>query len=264
VVHPPRTLPSNDTTIQSVDRAITILEFLAEHGEMGVTEVAVELGVHRSTAFRLLAALERRGLAEQVSVRGKYRLGSGLLQLARSMITRMDFTQLTRPACEWLAGEVGDTVNVAILEADSAVNVAQVRGSAAITSDNWIGQRTPLHATSSGKVLLAYLPPSEQDRLLENPLESFTPDTLTDPDLLRADLEMVRARGYAVTSEELEIGLNAVAAPIRSHDGVVAAAISVSGPSYRLSPDAIASAAEAVCNAAALISDRLRFHPDLA
>jgi IclR family transcriptional regulator, acetate operon repressor len=242
-----------------VERAVTILEILARKGEAGVTEVATELGVHKSTASRLLAVLERRGLTTQVSERGRYRLGFRILLLANATVGQLELTQLSRPVCERLATEVGDTVNVAILEDDAVINVAQVRGTAAVTSHNWIGQRTPLHATSSGKVLLAHLSPSLRARLLLSPLARFTPATITDPARIAMELAEVVERGWAVTVEELEVGLNAIAAPIRSYEGSVVAAISVSGPSYRLGADAMPEVAVTVVKAAAEISDQLGF-----
>lgn len=250
---------SGTALVQSVDRAIGVLEILARSGPATVTEIAGELGVHRSTAFRLLAVLEGRGLVEQLEERGRYQLGFGIIRLAGATTARLDLVRESRPVCERLAAELGETVNVAILDADAAVNVDQVRGPAAVTSYNWVGQRTPLHATSSGKVLLAHQPAARQAQLLDAPLERFTPNTLTDPARLRAQLAEAVERGYAFTVEELELGLNAVAAPIRMHDGSVVGAVSASGPSYRLTPERVPEAAAAVVRAAAEISDRLGY-----
>jgi IclR family transcriptional regulator, acetate operon repressor len=256
----PRRKPeSRDTTVQSVDRAVTILEILARRGEAGVTEIAAELGVHKSTASRLLTVLERRGLTTQVSDRGRYRLGFRVLLLANATVGHLDLTQLSRPVCERLAGVVGETVNVAILEGDAAINVAQVRGTAAVSTHNWIGQRTPLHATSSGKVLLAHLSATQRARLLGREMDRFTPATISDPAALDDDLVEVVERGWACTVEELEVGLNAVAAPIRSYEGNVIAAVSVSGPSYRLAAESLPDLARTVVRAADEISDQLGF-----
>jgi DNA-binding IclR family transcriptional regulator len=249
-----------ETAVQSVDRAITVLEILARRGDAGVTEVAGELGVHKSTAFRLLAALENRDLVEQTADRGKYRLGFGIIRLAGATSAQLDLSRESRPVCERLAGEVGETVNVAVLADSAVVNVSQVRGSAAITSHNWVGQRTPLHATSSGKVLLAYQPAAVARQLVGNrPLLWFTSRTIVSPADLFARLGEVREQGYACTVEELEIGLNAVAAPIRGHDGTVVAAVSASGPSYRLDAGRFPTVAAAVKAGAAEISVRIGY-----
>ena len=160
--------------VQSVDRAVAILEILARDGEAGVTEVARELGVHKSTASRLLAALDRQELVAQDASRGKFRLGVGLLRLAGAAGRGLDLVQESRPVCRALTQEVGETVNLAILSGRDALYLDQVAGPAALSPHNWAGQRIPLHATSDGKVLLAYLPETELAECLAPPLARFT------------------------------------------------------------------------------------------
>jgi DNA-binding IclR family transcriptional regulator len=242
--------------VQSVDRAMAILDMLARLGEAGVTEIAHELDVHKSTAFRLVEALEAWQLVEQVSERGKYRLGFGIVRLAGATTARLDLSRESQEVCERLAAELDETVNVAIVDQGQATNVLQVYGSAAVTARNWIGQRTPMHATSSGKVLLAW---SAEDELVLDELTPFTPNTRTDPATLRAELAEVRDRGWAGTVEELEVGLNAVAAPIRAADGQVVAALSVSGPAYRVEPRSYATIAEKIVGGAEEISFRIGY-----
>src|SRR3954447_25651874 len=134
--------------VQSVDRALSVLEILGARGEAGVTEIAAELGVHKSTAFRLVAVLEARGFVEQLADRGKYRLGFGIVRLAGATAAQMDLSQEGRRTCEQLAADLGETVNIAILDDHRAVNISQVRGTAAISTYNWVGHGTPLHATA--------------------------------------------------------------------------------------------------------------------
>jgi hypothetical protein len=129
--------------VQSVDRALTILDILARHGELGVTEIAASLGVHKSTAFRLVSALEQHRLVEQLSERGKYRLGFGIVRLASATTARMNLSQESRPFCRELATEFNETVNVAVLDTGAAVNIAQEQGQATVSVQNWIGRRTP-------------------------------------------------------------------------------------------------------------------------
>jgi len=246
--------------VQSVDRALEVLEILARRGEGGVTELAAELGVHKSTAFRLIAVLEARGLVEQTADRGKYRLGFGIVRLAGATAAQLDLARESRHACDRLAGELGETVNVAVLDGDGAINISQIRGPSAISSHNWVGQRTALHATSSGKVLLAHQPEPVRRRLLALPLQAFTPRTVTDSAALEVELAAVRERGWASTVEELEVGLNAVAAPVRGAHGEVLAAVSVSGPSFRLGPSDFTRVAESTVGAAADLSRRLGYY----
>lgn len=247
--------------VQSVDRALTVLDLLAQRGEVGVTELAADLAVHKSTAFRLVTALERRQLVEQVGDRGKYRLGLGILRLAAATTGRLEVTREGQAVCERLAHEIGETVNIAILDEGSAVNVLQEFGNAAVGSRNWIGRRTDLHATSSGKVLLAFADETLRKTILSGPLERHTEMTVTDPAELRRQLDEAVQLGWAATNEELEVGLTAIAAPIRDSSGKVVAAVSVSGPSYRLTPESFKDVAPQVIGGAAEISTRLGHYP---
>ncbi len=227
-----RNKAEGDAPVQSVDRAVSILELLAQHGTSGVTALAGELGVHKSTASRLVSALERRGLVEQVADRGHYRLGAGILRLAAGTDARVDLVEAARPACRRLADATAETVNVAILSAGAALYVDQVAGGVTHSSYNWVGQRIPLHATSNGKVLLCELPPAERADLLAE-LPAYTPATVTDRQRLDRELDEARAQGYAVAIDELDVGLTAIAAPVRDARGAIVASLSVSGPTFR-------------------------------
>ncbi|WP_369368730.1 IclR family transcriptional regulator [Streptomyces sp. CG4] len=246
--------------VQSVDRAISVLEILAQRGEAGVSEVAAEIDVHKSTAFRLLGALEARGLVEQSGERGKYALGFGIVRLAGAVTGRIDITQQSRPVCERLAEEIGETVNIAVMQEHYAINLYQVRGQAAVTAHNWVGQLTPLHATSSGKIMLAHLPTKERAALLtEAGLKKMTPRTISSKAKLEKNLAEARERGYAWTLEELEIGLHAMAAPIRDREGQVIASISASGPAYRFTEERMHELAPVLVKGAEDISHRMGY-----
>jgi DNA-binding IclR family transcriptional regulator len=245
--------------VQSVDRALSVLEILAAHGEAGVTEVAAELGVHKSTAFRLVAVLESRGFVEQSADRGKYRLGFGVVRLAGAAAAQLDIAREGRRVCEALAADLEETVNIAILDGDRAVNVSQARGPAALSTHNWVGQGTPLHATSSGKVLLAHAPDAVRKDVLSRELQGFTHATVTDPEVLRQHLDRIVEQGWGSTVEEFEVGLTAVAAPVRGADGGVIAALSVSGPSFRMAAEDFPRLARRVVSGAEELSRRLGF-----
>jgi DNA-binding IclR family transcriptional regulator len=238
--------------VQSVDRALTILDILARLGEAGVTEIAGELGVHKSTAFRLVATLEAHGMVEQNEGRGKYRLGVGVLRLAGATTARLDVVQEARSICRKLAADSGETVNIAVLSDRSVLYVDQVAGQSALQAHNWVGQHIPLHATSNGKVLLSGLSSDEVDARLPR-LPSYTPDTVTTRAKLRRDLALVRDQGYAVAVDELEIGLAAVAAPVRGASGEVVAALSITGPTVRMTAARISE----LCRVLVEESDRL-------
>lgn len=248
--------PRDASSVQSVDRAVSALEHLARQGQAGVSEVAAVIGVHKSTASRLLGALQARGLVEATGERGRYRLGFGILRLAGAMGGRLDVTTQGREVCDELAAEVGETVNIAVRQGDQVINVHQSYGGSAITANNWVGRPTPLHATSSGKVLLAWAPEPLRDKLTAT-LPAFTAATLVDPAVLRQQLQTVRSDGYATTLSEYEVGLNAVAAPVFGGDGMVIAAVSVSAPAYRLPEARLPDAARAVIATAIRISERM-------
>jgi len=244
--------------VQSVDRALTILEVLARVGEAGVTEIAGELDVHKSTAFRLVSTLEAHRLVEQTAERGRYRLGVGVLRLAGATTARLDLVQEARPVCRQLAAETGETVNIAVLSEKSALYLDQVAGSSALQPHNWVGQHIPLHATSNGKVLLSGLDEDAVKELLGT-LSRYTPLTITKKAKLREELARVRELGYAVAVDELEEGLTAVAAPIRNAHGDVVASMSVSGPTFRLPDARVDTVTAQLVEAAAEVSHRLGF-----
>jgi DNA-binding IclR family transcriptional regulator len=220
--------------LQSVRRALTALELVADAGELGVSELGRQLGVHKATASRLAATLAERGLLERDPVTERYRIGFGLVRLAGAAMSGLDLVRTSRPILEELAERTRESANLGVLSGDGIVYVDQVAGSQAIVTVNWVGRRTPLHATSNGKVLLAFMDDAERDRYLASPLDTRTARTVVDPQVLRGQLAEVRRRGYAQTLEELEEGLNAVAAPVRQADGRVIAALGVSGPAFRM------------------------------
>ena len=246
--------------VQSVDRALTILALLARLGQAGVSEIAAELGVHKSTAFRLLTTLEGHDVVEQTEDRGKYRLGMGLVRLAGAATARLDVVQQARPVCRRLAADCGETVNVAVLADHAALYVDQVSGGSGLQSHNWVGEHIPLHATSNGKVLLCELDRAQVDRLVEH-LPAYTDRTITRRAELHQELVQVREQGYALATDELEAGLTALAAPLRSAHGDVIASLSISGPTLRLPEARVRTLLPVLLAAAEDVSSRLGWAP---
>ena len=243
--------------VQSVDRAARVLEILARDGESGVGRLARELGVHRSTASRLVSALRAHDLIERAEGNGSLRLGVGVLRLAAATRSRLDLTAQAGPVCDALAERLGETVNVAVFREGAAINLYQAQGASTVALHNWVGDRTVLHATSSGKMLMAHLDDVQRDQLLAAPLDRFTERTVTDPRVLREQLDGARRDGWVGVVEEFEEGLNAAAAPVRGPEGTVIAALSVAGPTYRLGPADLPGAGAELIRAATEISRRL-------
>jgi DNA-binding IclR family transcriptional regulator len=223
-----------DLSVRSVERAIGILDLLAQGGWRTGAELARGLGVHRSTALRLLGTLERHALVERDSRTARYRLGRRLPQLASVVTGEFDLRYLARPICERLAAASGETATFELLIGDDIVPIEQATASNSVVTVSWLGRRYPVHCTASGKAFLAFGPAAVRERLLAEPLARVTPKTVTDPGKLAAQLEQARRSGVARTHEELEMGLDAIAAPVFGPDGEIVAALDVSGPSHRL------------------------------
>lgn len=252
--------------VQSVDRALMILEMLAADGDLGVTEMAGILDVHKSTVSRLVATLEEHGLVEQISDRGRYQLSLGVVRLAGAARGRLDLVTESRALSRALAAATGETVNLVVLSGRETLYLDQASSGSALQIHNWLGKRNPLHATANGRVLLAWQGESEIDKLLaeitakEGGLAPHTEATTTDPAALKEILAAVREQGYSVVADELELGLSAIAAPVRGMGGSVIASLSVSGPSFRLTGDRLAAAIVPLREAAAAVSARMSYH----
>lgn len=220
---------------QAVVRAIRLLKaFSRERPEMSLAELSDALALSKTTAHRLLAALESEGLVSRDPATGSYRLGHGTVALGARALRANDLRTLVRPELERLAAETGETATFEVLVDDRVLILAEVVGRHLVTAAAEVGTYWPAHATSTGKALLAALPEAECRLLLQPPLARHTAATITDPDKLLRQLGAARRRGYATAVEELEVGAAAVAAPFRGPLGETAGAICVGGPVARI------------------------------
>ncbi len=231
------TATNNSSTsggVQALERALNILELLGRsESELGVTEVAPAVGLPNGTAHRLLTTLSRRGYARQNPENRKYTLGIKAFSLATAARERLG--PLARPFLKELTEVSQESSNLAVMEKNSVVYIDQVPAPRMVRMFTEPGNRSPLHSTGTGKVLLAYQPGEIVDHVIgESGLSRFTPYTITDPKQLKNELERIRERGYAVDSEEMEEGVRCLATPIFAPDGRILAAMSVSGPAGRL------------------------------
>jgi len=233
--------------VRSVDRAAALLLALGGfEGEAGVTELARRLGLHKSTASRLLATLQRRGLVEQDEETGKYRLGLVVIRLAERAERTLDLKGIALPELERLARATRETVTIGVLDGDSDLTVAQVDGPNMVACPDWTGRTTPLHCVASGKILLATMAERDVMRIARPGLAARTGRTLTTLEALMEELARVRRRGFATAFSEWIDGTNGVAVPVADARGRVIASISVWGPAYRVTsgrvPEIVASA----------------------
>jgi IclR family acetate operon transcriptional repressor len=239
---------------QSIDRAGEMLaRLLDSDGPMSLRELAEAADLPKSTASRLLTALERHGLVHQDGERGKLEPGPAILRFAHRGGVERHLVELAATALGALSQASGETVNLSVPTPQGVDHLAQVDGSHFLGAGQWVGRRTEFHCTANGKVFLAYgaaeLPPGRLARL--------TTDTVVNRTALERQLEAVRRDGYATAVDELEDGLSAIAAPVRGPTGAVIAALSISGPSLRLTRARLEELAPALCEQANALSQRL-------
>jgi len=248
--------------VRAVERALQIMDcFDDEHPEMGISEIAQLVGLHKATAYRIVTTLVNYGYLDWMPDIQKYRLGLELSNLGYKVIRRMDLRREAHPYMKKLVQEWDETCDLSIFNQGRAFYIEVLRGNHALTISAAVGQRLPAHCTASGKILLAYLPPEEADVILKQPLPAYTENTITSPEILRDQIEVVRERGYAVDYEEYELGVCAVAAPIFNRTGAVVAAIGGPSPVSRMTPERITAIAESFKEAAQAISRRLGYRP---
>lgn len=251
---------TGSATIATVERAADILlHFTAtSRPDLGVTEIAEELGLSKAAVHRVLASLRGRGLIHLDEGSRRYSLGVAAMKLGLSYLDRLDVRQAARPLLERLARRTRETATLSVLSGPhSRIYVDQVTPDRAIIMAVSLGVPQPLHAGAASRAFLAFLPPERlEEYLAQVPLSSLTPETITDPPALRADLRKVREQGWAHSVAERKNGAASVAAPVFGHDGVPTAVVSVCGPLERFS-DVFDSCREALLETTRELSTRL-------
>jgi DNA-binding IclR family transcriptional regulator len=261
----PRTGQPAIRHVAAVQRAVAVLDALAEGeddgyardgGALGTNEIARRTGINASTVSRLLATLADAGLVEHVAGTGRYRLGIRLLQLGNAVLARLDLREIARPHLTALTAETGETSTLSAPAEREAVTVDYVQSPSYVRSVAQIGRPSVAHATAVGKVFLAW-----GGKLPDGPLPRFTPRTITDRRRLSAEVDEVRARGYATASSEREPELSALAAPVFGARGDLVAILGVQGPSTRFDERAREAALPLLRRHADAISAALGYRP---
>lgn len=247
-----------DSSVQSVGRSLAVLEELAlARGPMRLIDLSAKLGLHKSTVFRLLATLEAYGYVEQDPETGRYGVGVRLLEVGGAALEKTPLLTASRSALETLMRETGETVNLGVLQGAEVLILEKVESENSIRMSIPVGRRSPAYCTAIGKVLLAHDPQACSGLLGAASLPRYTPNTITQPDLLREHLARVADLGYGLDEEEQMPGARCIAAPVRNHTGRVLAAVSVSGTTVRISPERLTELIPLVQAAARSISARL-------
>jgi DNA-binding IclR family transcriptional regulator len=252
-----RTRQPSSRRIGAAERAVAVLDTLADAGELGTNEIARRTGMTPSTVSRQLGTLAASGLVERVASSGRYRLGLRIVHLANALLARLDVREVARPHLVALVDETGETATLSVPGDEDAITVDFVPGRHQIQPVSRLGRPSIAHATSAGKVMLAF----SGRELPDGPLRAYTSRTITDPRELAAEIATVRERGYATAVGEREPDLSAIAAPIRSARGELEAVIALQGPTSRFDEDALENARPLLLEHADAISRELGWRP---
>jgi DNA-binding IclR family transcriptional regulator len=236
--------PQGTYKVQALDRAFAVLDLLGESDTpLGLAQVASSLQLHKSTAHRFLMVLERHRMVER-TLHGKFRLGLRLFDFGNRAIEQYDLRERAQPHLRRLVAETEETAHLALLEAARVIYIDKIEPTRSVRMITRIGASNPVHCTSVGKAILAFLPPERAaDVVRRIRFERPTHRTIATPEALRAEMEKTRRRGYAVDDEELEEGLRCIAVPLLDAQRQPVAAISVSGPSFRVTAQKLPSIA---------------------
>ncbi|BAB05856.1 IclR family transcriptional regulator [Halalkalibacterium halodurans] len=247
--------------VKSVDRALTIISLVSEHKQgLGVTDVAAKLSLTKSSAYKLLATLVEHGFIEQDEETKKYRLGYRYLELSATLLESIDIRRQARPFLEQLEATTNEVVHLVLYDQGEMVYIDKLEGTKTLRTHSKIGRRAPIHCTSVGKVIMAYLPEKVQISLIERyGLPPHTERTITDKETFMKELEKIRLEGYGYEMEENEPGITCIAAPIFDYQGAITAAVSISGPSIRLSKERLHELRPLIIAIGKKISQRLGY-----
>ncbi len=244
-------------SIRALERAIDVLLALSSGEDLSLSQIAKQTKLHGSTTFRFLSTLEQHRFVQRDQSSSLYRLGPACLELARAYLEGTTVVRASMPVLEELRDQLRETVHLAILDRMQVYYLAQIPGYHALgLVSSRTGSSMPAYCTGLGKALLAFLPEGDVRAYYEEKgLERWTPDTVTDVDALIAQLAEVREKGYALDVGERDPGIHCIAVPIRGEHGEVLAAISVTGPAFRMKAEIEEGVViQAACEAARSIS----------
>jgi DNA-binding IclR family transcriptional regulator len=252
--------------INSILRAGSILKcFSRGKGNFKMSEISAQVGLDRSTTYRILLSLEKCGLVEKDPRTGEYSLGPAALEIGSAFLGRTDLIQIAKPIMADLALKVQETVNLAVLNETEILYIDKVDSPRSVGVMSKVGQRNPVYCTSLGKALLAFQPEDRQGRILEaTEFKPLTSNTITSKKRLIQELQSIKKQGYALDRREIEEDVECISAPIRDYQGSAVAAVSISGPQRKIGTPQEKEFVAAVVEAAAQISAKLGFQLDAA
>lgn len=244
----------------TVEKAFAILELVHASDDKGVSlgEVARELDVSKSTSYRYLVTLEELNVVRR-DANERFHIGVKLVELGSSFLANSDLRSIAMPYLETLSQETQETIHLAVPSDDYIIYIARIDGPHSVRVMTRIGTRATMHSTAIGKCILAHLEPEKVAEILSSELQQRTPRTVTEMQELEQQLAKIRENKYAIDEEEYELGVHCVGSPIFSGDGSVLGALSVAGPSSRLSSEKLIELAPRVRDIAREISQRMSY-----
>jgi DNA-binding IclR family transcriptional regulator len=244
-----------------LDRALAILQLLSAEGpDLSLGQISDRLELHKSTVHRLIMVLERHKLIERNSISGRFRLGLKLFELGTKAVSQLDLRERARPVLDQLVLETGETVHLGILDDGEVLYLDKIEPARSVRMASSVGRRNPAYCTAMGKAILAWLPEEQVESIVrKHGLKSMTANTITSFLELKAELTAIRERGYALDNEEIEEGVRCLGCVVRDFSNAPIAAISVSGPAFRLTREKVKSIAHPVVLAATALSAELGF-----
>lgn len=247
--------------VQSVDRTLSILELISDYDEgLGITEIGKKIDLHKSTVHRLLGTLIYKDFVEQDPITNKYRISLKLYELGSKRIKDLDILNVSKPYTKKLMEELNEVVHLVIRDKNDIVYIDKVEADNTIRMASSIGRRSPLYCTSVGKAILAFLEEEEVKEVWENSdIKALTKNTITDFEEFKEELYKIRKQGYAEDDEENELGVRCIGAPIFNYNNEVEGAISISGPTIRVTKDKVEDISEKVKKYSMLISKSLGY-----
>lgn len=245
-------------SVRSVERALDILLcFSLERPSLSLTQIAEQVGMHKSTIHRLLTTLEAKRFVNRDKVTGLYQLGFRFIELASIMLQDIDINRWAQPYLHHLVDLSGETVDLAVMDGEHVVYLQVVDSPQRVKIAAAVGEQLPMYCTATGKAFLAYLPEYQVKPILARGMARHTENTLTTPDDLYQDFREIRRRGFAISEQEYERDINAVAAPILDDNGSPIAVIAIVGPSFRLSHERMLSLGQSILETTSSIAQEI-------
>jgi IclR family KDG regulon transcriptional repressor len=250
-----------ENMVKSVSRALDIINIVSsEKDGLGVTEIAKQMDINKSSVYRILSTLVQYGYMEQDEETSRYKLGYKFLELSSKLLESIDLRKEAKPYLQELEKETNEVIHLVVYDQGEVIYIEKLEGTETLRMHSKVGKRAPMHCTAVGKAILAHLPSNVVLDILERKgMPRHTDKTITDQDEFLKELAQVKQKGYALDLEENEYGIRCIAVPIFDHAGKVIAAVSISGPTIRMTDERIEQLQERMRQIGKQISARLGY-----